>query len=144
MKKILAVAILTSFACISVSTATFADSTICTEETPCIVSVLASIVTFYREDLSEAKRVNRKDFEELLKDKPLKTQGRKEINGITLLAIKDPDSSDAMYLDETAFQLDPSPRIDCTGIVAARTLTSPTSTTGMSVGLGDACDTDEP
>ena len=116
-----------------------ADTSICTEETPCIVSVLASKVIFYNADLTKAREEKRRAFEKRLKGAGLVTEGREEIQGITLLKIKDPDSDEIVYLEENAFQLDPKPKIDCSGVVTAQTGTSSTSTSGVSVGLGDSC-----
>ena len=111
----------------------------CTVQTPCIISAVNAKVRYYDDNINEIEAVKKKAFNKLLPAQGLATDGRTDIDGITLLKIKRPDTGEQVLVEETAFKLNPVLKIDCTGIASAIVGKQDDTSSGVAVGLGNPC-----
>lgn len=114
----------------------------CNVDKPCIIEALAPKIRFYDKDFNEKKVVKKRDYKKEIAAAGgmIATDGRKTIDGITLLQLKVDGADGVQFVEEMAFKLDPEAKIDCAAIAAA-TIKGATeeSTIGVSVGLGESC-----
>ena len=111
----------------------------CTEQKPCIISAVNAKVRYYDNNINEIEAIKKKAFNKLLPAQGLATDGRTDIDGITLLKIERPDTGAQVLVEETAFILNPVLKIDCTGIASAITGKQDDTSSGVAVGLGNPC-----
>lgn len=121
------------------STPALAGTDKCNEDKPCIVEATSATIRYYNSDLKETESIKKKAFNKKLPDDGLATNGRKVIGGVSMIELTEPTSLGGIFVEETAFELDPEKTIDCTGIALATVGHDSDSTTGVSVGLGHAC-----
>ena len=111
----------------------------CSDEKPCIVKAVSANVRYYNEELDELLSIKKKAFNKLLPASGLVTTGRVSVDGLSMIKIVPPNGGAAVLVEETAFQLRPAKKIDCSGIAGAIVGRAENSTAGVSVGLGDPC-----
>ena len=115
----------------------------CSVEHPCIVKAVSANVRYYSQALDEISSIKKKAFNKLLPVGGLVTEGRKLVDGLSMLKIIPPNGGNAVLVEETDFELTPAKKIDCSGIANAilGKADNPTSGTsaGVSVGLGNPC-----
>ncbi len=132
--------ILLSFAIFSITAHTSnAAEDVCSEKKPCIIKAVNAKVRYYDNNINEIEAVKKKAFNKLLPAQGLATDGRTDIDGITLLKIERPDTGEKVLVEETAFKLNPVLKIDCTGIASAITGKQDETSSGVAVGLGNPC-----
>lgn len=112
----------------------------CSDKYPCIVKAVSAKVRYYNQTLEELTFIKKKAFNKLLPASGLVTKGRKQVENLSMLIIVPPNGGDEVLVEETAFQLLPAKKIDCSGIAAAVLGKAEDSTSGVSVGLGNPCE----
>ena len=120
-------------------TPVLASANECNKDTPCIGQVTSATIRYYDGDLKETATVKKKAFNKQIPNGGLPTKGRKNIRGVSMIELAKTGDQGGKYVEETAFELDPEKTIDCDGIALATLGHDDDYTTGVSVGLGDAC-----
>ena len=118
--------------------ATAADIS-CSDRNPCIVKAVSANIRYYNQSLGELSSIKKKAFNKLLPADGILTKGRELVDGLSMLKIVPPNGSDVVLVEETAFELTPVKKIDCSGIANAILGDTDDYTKGVSVGLGNPC-----